>query len=64
MSQGRDDSRQVNIPTSVVPSGLEIHVPNGQSAGGVNNPSSFPAVSKSSQVVVKIGSSLRFANPS
>lgn len=49
--------------------GLHIHVPSGQSANVADNPSDFPAPSKSGvATVAKIsgtqGSQVRFANPS
>lgn len=51
-------------PTPSNTTGLHVHVPAGQSANAVDNPSDFPAPSKSgTQVTVKVAG-VRFASPS
>lgn len=62
-------AQQIDITPASNPSlGLHVHVPAGQSASAVDNPSDAPAPSKSGiQVTAKITPSVggpRFANPS
>lgn len=61
---------QIDItPASNPALGLHVHVPNGQSANVITNPSDNPAPSKSgTQTTVKVvgtpGSVVRFSSPS
>ena len=65
-------ANQIDLTPSTTPTGLHVHVPNGQTASVVNNPADFPAVpaqvgTGTKTVTAKIngtqGSTVRFSNP-
>jgi len=60
-------ANQIDLTPATKP-GIHVHVPAGQSASAVNNPSDFPPPSQSGkQTIVTVntpGAKVRFANPS